>query len=40
MKFQLGMDRRAKNNVPSIEMPFWVDAAEWEQDEGGKTRRE
>jgi hypothetical protein len=28
MKFQLGMDRGAENNVPSIEMPFWVDAAE------------
>ena len=25
MKFQLWMDRRAKNNVPSTEMPFWVD---------------
>mgnify|MGYP006891855703 FL=1 len=25
MKFRLRMDRRAGNNVPSTEMPFWKD---------------
>ena len=28
MKFQLGVDRRAENNVPSTEMPFGMDVAQ------------
>ena len=28
MKFQLGVDRRAENNVPSTEMPFGMDVTQ------------
>ena len=28
MKFQLGVDRRAENNLPSTEMPFGMDVAQ------------
>lgn len=35
MKFRIGMDRRAENNVLSTEMSFWVDTTEWEQGESG-----
>lgn len=33
MKFRIGMDRKAENNVLSTKMPFWADTTEWEQGE-------
>lgn len=35
MKFRIGMDRKAENNVLSTKMPFWADTTEWEQGESG-----